>query len=299
MNVTYLIPARDKRSKIELPLKSAFAQTYPCRIIISDQGSTDGTWPFIVDYVRQQNTRHEVWLMQCPHTPPRGMSAFNIHINWLMDKIREGIVLISSADDVAHPEKTSEVVRCFEEHDPAMVLTAQQFQDPDGDCSITAFQEPEQMLTGKKVLDHLIGGSSTLAWSAEFFHKVGGAHGIVGIDCFLPFLAAQDKGCYWTPKVLHSYINHADAGNMGLGGVLRAAVLANDVKRQKQIAELIQYQMCTMSVQLAGKAQELYPDMSMEDRSTMYSEVMSRAYGWTNARNVLTDEGIEPLRMTP
>lgn len=298
MKVTYLLPARDKRDKIELALKSALLQTYPCTIVISDQGSTDGTWPFIVEYCKRYQTHHQVILTQCPHVPPRSMSAFNVHINWLMSKVSQGIVLISSADDVAHEEKTAHVVECFEKHDPAMVLTAQEFVDPVAKTSaITAFSEKEGFVTGKQILEHLIGGSSTLAWTAEFFHKIGGSRGVIGIDTFLPFLAAQDKGCYWTPRVLHSYIKWADENNMGLGGVLAAADQEKDEQKKKQIAEMIQYQMTSVATALAAVAQDTYPNMSGEDRLALFTDIGNRAYGWARARDLLTEERIEPLRM--
>lgn len=300
MKVAHVVPARNKIQNIKMCLDSLMAQTcHGAQLVVSDQCSTDGTDRFIKEYMSKYDGPNEVLLLNCPLNYEPGMSAFNMHINWIMSQLDADLVLITAADDVTYPDRTTKVAEAYQESGSAMIVTAQEFYDPQkGQMEgITGFSRDAGFLTGAEIIENHVGGSSSLAWSSEFFRKVGGCEGIIPFDVYLPFLAAQDDGCYWIPDILHCYINWADANNTGLGGVNRQNQIENKVDAQRQTSECMQYQITASLVELACKAGELYPETPQSDLMALFTELQKRAFMWVKERNYLTYAKVPPLPM--
>lgn len=302
MKASYVVFARNKRKHLEACLQSAVAQSWSdLEIVFSDQGSTDGTRELMQEYADRYKGPAKIRVLDCPDRTPPGMSALNEHLNWIMTQLDTDVVLVSASDDVAHPNRTAKVMQAYEQHDPAMVLTAMQFDDVDNPAgrSIgnTAYERPEGFLTGAEIIENHIGGSASQSWRLDFFNKIGGCKGIQPQDVFYCFLAAQDKGVYWLPEQLYCYVMHADEHNTGLGGVQLAAQYAGDKDKSAQVVELMHYQITSSYCALVERAQELYPNMRDADRTRLFHELLSRAYSWAKARDTLTYSNVPPLPM--
>ena len=89
------------RSRTRLkPSGDQVAQTYqPLEILLSDQGSVDGTTTILDDLTRTYNGPHQVRRLQCPVVAPRGMPGLNEHINWAMTQTDADVIVSLSADD--------------------------------------------------------------------------------------------------------------------------------------------------------------------------------------------------------
>lgn len=273
------------------------AQTYsPMQIVFSDQGSVDGSMEYIREQTKYYDGPNELVFLDCPDIPPRSMSALNAHINWIHDTIDADIFILTSADDVTHPQRCEYVVRAFEEHNPAMVLCAMEFNNPGKtEHEVTAFQHEEGFITGAQIIQDKVGGSSAPSWSRDFYEAIGKVHGITPNDVYMSYLASQDRGVFWMPLVLQAYVNYADENNTGLGGVMRAAQQKNDLVLEAQIRELQQYEIQSTYIKIAMKCAELYPDWREEDRIALFSEISNQSFNWCVTRDYLTERKIPPI----
>lgn len=293
MRVAHIIPARDKAAQVAKTVYAALKQTYPSHIVLSDQGSTDGTLKILRDIALSYRGPHKVSVLSCPDTEPRGMRGMNAHLDWIMSQIDEDVVLITSADDIPLPERTAKVVRAFQEHKPDMVLTCIFFEEPDGTYyGSTAHPSVEGFVDPALCLQGLVGGSTSHAMTREFYEAVGGFKGICGFDAFWPFLATVRNGAYYINEPLHIYVRHNDPNNTGLEGVYRAA----DDSGKLQLEELMHFQVATAYVH-AARVMERWECPNQDARMALFNEILGRAANWSTVREKMTLKRIDPISL--
>lgn len=297
MNVVFWIPARDKEKAVEMSVRAALAQTYPCRIVISDQGSTDLTRHVILHTIKDYKGHHQIELKECPEIKNKGHIGFNDHMNWFHKNVEYDVCVISSADDFPHPDRVEKVVKAFEEFNPSMVLNRQRFLDPLPDNKLvvvgeSCYPKESRMLGGSEILRQLVGGSSAQAWTREFYENIYPLEDLTLMDVYMPFLASQTaQGCYYLNESLHSYIRWSDVSNMGAQGELAAT---ESEEEKAKLCELIFYRLTNTYAKAALKSEELYPNAPAEDRQTVYELIVENAVRWANQRNVMTMNRIQP-----
>jgi glycosyltransferase involved in cell wall biosynthesis len=291
MRIAHIVPCRDKEKHVAKTVLSVLDQTLPCHVVLSDQGSTDKSFEILLALKSHYRGPHKVSVLRCPDTEPKGMRGMNAHLDWIMSQIDEDVILITSADDLAYPDRNEKVAKAFSEKKPDMVLTALHFVEPDMKIyGVTARPKEDGFVTPKECLEGLVGGSTAHAWTRDFYNAVGGFGGICGFDAFWPFLATVRNGAYFIREELHAYVRHADPNNTGLEGVRRAA----DASGQLQIDELMSFQV-TSAYLAANSVMDQWGIEDQEARFTLYNEILSRTAGWSDVRTQMTLKGIPPL----
>lgn len=288
MKTAYLIHARDKmylRAHVEKCVRSAFMQTCaPIEILLSDQGSTDGTRELLQQLAAEYKGPHTVRVLDCPDTTLRGMAGLNAHMAWAMEQTDADIVLLSSADDYALPERTARTLEAFERTGCDMVGTAMYFEDPatgkvDGRSAHTksGWANVDDMVSGK------MGGSSALAVRRSFWQRIQPIPALAGYDVYLPPLAVTLGGFWYVAEPSHVYVKHADVRNMGLEGVIRALPEAErrpvDEHRLFQTAGAWQWVLRRMQSLQVGR-----PD----ERSRVGEAVIAHSDAWLDTRIAMT-----------
>ncbi len=297
MKVSFLVPARDKARHVGNCVASVLAQTYPgLEIILSDQGSIDGTREAMASLVAGYKGPHRVRLVDCPDTEPRGMAGLNAHLRWLHGECDGDIVLMSAADDVAHPERTARTARMFEETGASFVGTQQQFCTPDGVVKgITAHPGHSGMVDARTHLFMLTGSSSSTAWARDLVDKYDPFEESTISDVALPYYACLERGFYFLAEQLHAYLEHADPNNTGLQGALRAAV--GDNAKTAQITEQGFFQLCHTYLAMVRRTQALWPERSDDAVRALHERFFDKAVEWTIVRGELTRMRTDPLAL--
>src|SRR5678815_246024 len=95
-----LLTARDKVRHVAAAVTSMFAQVGPpIELLLSDQGSHDGTATILDDMARSYAGPHKVRRLNCPDIELIGMPGMNAHVNWAMTQTDADVVMQLSADD--------------------------------------------------------------------------------------------------------------------------------------------------------------------------------------------------------
>jgi hypothetical protein len=307
MKTAFMMFARNKAKHVEMTIESILKQTYsPMEILLSDQGSTDGTLEIIKRCAAGYNGPNLVRVLECPDTEQKGMAGLNAHVNWINRQTDADIIIATAADDVAHPERAAETVKIFERYDPFVVSTAMYFMDsPEAsDIGSTAYQG-EGFVGWHDCSELLVGGSSSIAWRREFYDSVGPLDGpCILQDLYLPFMAAAMGKYYFCKAPLHAYIRHADPENTGQEGILRAAEAANDEAEKKRIRETIAFQLAANSLATLRKCDEVIPHFATDKQiaghpmhelhSYLVNKFFNQAMWFIDERTKLTMERIQP-----
>ncbi|MEH6422263.1 glycosyltransferase [Pseudomonas sp. CGJS7] len=102
---------------IRAALDSAFAQTVPCEIIVSNDCSDDGTFDVAEEVVAAYRGPHRVSVRRTETN--LGVSA---HFNDAMALAHGEIIVMMAGDDIAYPERVATILRAFDDTPAAMVL---------------------------------------------------------------------------------------------------------------------------------------------------------------------------------
>ncbi len=295
MKVSFMVPCRDKEHFIRQTATSVLNQTYPCEILLSDQGSTDNSLEIMRDLAFKYDGEHKVRVVQCPHTDVKGMAGFNVHMNWLHTQTDADIIVMTSADDWSHPHRVAYCVKAFEEHQPDLVATCIEFWDGQARASgeVTAFQNDggvDGWVDPRRCLEMKLGGSSAHAWTRDFYDAVGGLPDVCGYDVFWPFLATARKGLWFIQKPLHAYIRWENEANTGLEGIMRASEPA----KVRQLEELAHFQM-SVALWDAAVCLDKWGVNDERFRQPLYETILAWGHGWTKSRLDLTVQKINPM----
>lgn len=267
----------------------------PLEIIFSDHGSEDGTREILEECARGYNGPNTVRLLDCPHRERKGLIGCNVHLDWALTQTDADFLMITSADDVAHPERAAKTVPLYEEFKPDMVLTSQEYMNSDGTVRGRSLgPEETRWCVPKDCTELLVGGSSSQSYSHEFADAVGplGTQ-TCGQDVVMPMLATLRNGAYYLHEVLHYFYEHPDPNNAGLGGVIKAT---DDPKRKLQLEELMHFQGAANWAFIVQRM-EAWGIATHPAASLIANAIIDRTMSWQNCRNKLTFMGVPPLPM--
>lgn len=87
-------------------LDGALSQTVPMQLIVSDDGSSDGTAEVLVDRLRDYRGPHQV-LLRVGH-PNLGLVP---HFNRLMERAEGELIVLFAGDDISYPQRVQRLVQ--------------------------------------------------------------------------------------------------------------------------------------------------------------------------------------------
>jgi hypothetical protein len=260
-------------------------------VIFSDQGSQDGSWEILKDEASKYDGPHKVRIMQCPETEVRGMPGLNEHLNWIHNQTDADVFISSAADDIPYPARARKTIEAFEKYSPSMVITGMFFANPDGSYhGETGFPEEDGWVKVEDVYTKYVGGSTTQAWTRQFYEKIGGLQGVGSPDMVLPFLAIIDKGAYFLKERLHCYCKVVDEHNTGLEGVYAAAQNDNE---KLAIEELMHFQVLA-GIFTAGLKMQEAGLITPEANAALVEQIMDRSASWQNTRQRMSLLKVQP-----
>ena len=102
---------------IRAALDSAFAQTVPCEIIVSNDCSDDGTFEIAAEQVAAYEGPHRVSVRRSSRN--LGVTG---HFNEVMALAGGDIIVMMAGDDIAYPERVATIVEAFRQAPQATVL---------------------------------------------------------------------------------------------------------------------------------------------------------------------------------
>ncbi|MES2753555.1 MAG: glycosyltransferase [Pseudomonadota bacterium] len=109
--VTLIIVAFNQEAFIPAAIAGAFAQDYPnLEVILSDDGSTDSTWPLIQRAAADYQGSHDVSANQTPAN--HGLLAHIVHA---FGKATGELIVIGAGDDVSLPARVATLARRWRE----------------------------------------------------------------------------------------------------------------------------------------------------------------------------------------
>lgn len=272
------------------------AQTYsPMEIILSDQGSMDGTLQILKDMAAAYTGPNTVRVLECPHTEFKGMAGLNQHLNWLHTQIEGDIVIMCSADDLNHPDRAKHTVEAFEAHNPSYVGTCVQYLDADKKFTgeITA-KDTDGFIDPVENINTLIGSSASSAWSRDLYDKYGPLTNVESQDITLPFFATLERGLYYVSLPLHAYVRHADENNTGMEGVVRSA---KSEPERLALVETCNYHFTSIFMTLLRRTQEQQIELKPELVDALVNKLLYAVNIWTLSRDNITMARIEPRLM--
>lgn len=235
--------------------------------------------------------KHTIKVLQCPNTEHKGMVGMNAHLNWMMDQTEADIFIIMSADDLSDPRRAEETVKAFKEHQPSIVLTGIHFVETDGTyVGVNAKPSESCFVTSETCIAEMIGGSTSIAWTREFFDLAGPLPGVSSVDMYMPFLGIQHKGTYYLHQPLLTYIRYADPDNTGLEGVMRAA----DDAGKFPIEELMHFQVTSaLFMILACMMRNGWNNEAA--KAELFERILERSASWVSVRHAMTLHKINPI----
>lgn len=297
MKVSFIVPCRDKARFVGDTVNSVLAQTYsPMEIVLSDQGSTDGSFEIMSQLAAKYNGANTVRVLQCPDTEMKGMAGLNRHLNWLHTQITGDVVIMCSADDLNHPERAKKTVEAFEKFNPSYVGTCVQYCDADGKFTgeITSNENGDGFIDPVANINHLVGSSASSAWARDLYEKYAPLERVESQDITLPFFATLERGLYYIAEPLHAYFRRADENNTGMEGVVRSAKTEED---KHAWTETCNYHFTSIFMTLLRRCEAMGINLRQEVFDALVSKLLYAANIWTISRDNLTMLRIPPRAM--
>jgi len=295
MQFCFALPVRDKAKYLAKTVNSILRQDYsPLEILLSDQGSVDGSWEILKDIKARYDGPHSVRVVQCPHIDIYGMPALNEHLNWMHNQTDATHFLSCSADDLEFPQRTRLTVNAFKEFDPSMVMAGMVFMEEDGMVNgATGYPIESGWIKASEMFARYIGGSTVHAWTRDIYEKVGGLQGVASPDMVLPMLATIDKGAYFIADQVHAHRRVVDSNNTGLEGVIRAATTHEELM---QLEELCHFQITAAMFTIAQKMKESGLE-SADATKALIECICSRAGSWQTVRQKMAIHRVRPIAL--
>lgn len=298
-NVSFFVPCRNKEAHIAKTVRCVLSQitTKPIEILLSDQGSTDKSLQIMQEHAAAYKGPHTVKVVQCPDTHYSGMAGLNAHLIWLQTQTQADLVLMTSADDLVHPERTEHVVKAFEKHNPDWIATAMVFTNPNtGEVEAMSSstkeipQDSEGFISALEVIHSTFGGQCSTAWRKEFFDRYLPT-GIECTDVVQPFFAALERGFFYINKPLQIYVNHASEDNTGIEGQMRAAKTSDE---KTQLNELGHYHLASNFFSIIRRLQNEYKKIPRDVEDAIMQRAIDSSHVMVQLRDMLTMQKIQP-----
>jgi len=186
-------------------MESLLAQSYPqIEIVVSDDGSTDGTRELLAAYARQ-HPRIRVLEVN-------GNLGFNRNFARCFAACRGELISPCDQDDIWHPEKTWRLVQAL--GDATLVYANSRYIDSEGRPLQRQLSDEVRMVGGSDPRAFLFG--NCVSGHAMLFHRslvaaAGEFPPAVYFDWWLAFVAANVGRVAYLDEVLVDYRRHAQA----------------------------------------------------------------------------------------
>lgn len=305
-----IVPTRNKNkpvpglagmSAIERCARSVLGQSIArdLKIVFFDQGSTDGTREKIEALIDEYGGRApQAQLIFCPENPShhRGTNAsINADFDFAIRYVEADVIMVTCGDDWAHPLRAERVMAAFAAHNPSWVGTKQQIERGGAIVGHSIFPDCyTRWVSAAEAIRHQIGSSGSMAWSRDLYERHGPMRGIESNDVILPVMALFERGLYYIDEPLHTYVEYADLGNLGMEGKLRAA---RDPAERAQLAEINVFHNAFNWSRVYARlaAAGFMGRLSADAQSALLEKLIGTAAGWANCREELILAGVEPI----
>lgn len=205
--VTLLVIAYRMAATIDQAMRSAFAQTIPCEIIVSDDSSGDDTVAIARAITEDYSGPHRVRVRSTARN--LGLCA---HLDELANEASGEILVFLAGDDVAYPERVEKLLAAFAENPAAEVVgSAVDEIDPDGATirrgvrALPRRVEQRWLLTCGKMTTVL---GASMAVRRSLIADLPPLQGSIE-DNMLTLRAALIGECLCLPEALLGYRRHA------------------------------------------------------------------------------------------
>lgn len=301
MKVDFVVPVRNKAKFVGKTVDSILAQTYsPMRIVLSDQGSTDGSTEILYEKVRQYNGPNEVQIIHCPDTEYRGQAGLARHWNWLHQQIDGDLIIACAADDLNHPDRAKHTVAAFEEFNPSYIGTRVAMRNPDGSFVNETFfyDRRSRWIPGDKhFFEFQIGSAGSGAWARDLWDKHGPLVDCETQDMILPCMSLVERGFYFIDLPLHIHIMWRDPNNTGYDGRIRAA--REGSREWYQLSEVNAWHNTSNWWDIVRRMRECggFAKLPSDGQTALLEKATQDSYMWKLLRDKLTMRRIPPVNM--
>lgn len=129
--VTFALFTYNQERYVAEAVRGALSQTYsPLEIIISDDGSSDGTFEVVQEMVRQYQGPHEIRLNRNVKN-----IGVNRHVNLVCSQLAKGgLIVVQAGDDISEPSRVSETVGVWLAQNSSAICCNAMLIDSDGQC---------------------------------------------------------------------------------------------------------------------------------------------------------------------
>lgn len=298
--VSFIVPCRDKAKHVASCVRSVLAQTYsPMEIVLSDQGSTDGTLEIIKRLAADYDGPNTVRVIECPDVGYRGMAGLNVHLNWIHTQIDGDLVINCAADDLNAPARVERTVQAWKEFHPSFIGTCVEYHDPEaqklvGYTAQISTSDGDGWVDPVENITKLVGSSASSCWARDLWDKYAPLIGIESQDVLLPFFATLERGLYYISEPLHAYLQHADVNNTGLTGVLRAAKTPEEDLAAR---EIINFHVTSNWFAILRRCQEMKISLTPELEHTLCETALTNANMWAMSRDFAVMNRVTPITM--
>lgn len=303
MKLAHIVTIRDKAAHVEKCARAVLAQTMPIHAVFSDQGSTDGSLDIVKRIRDEYSGPHDILILEGAPTERRGMAGLVAHLNYVHENLPDGVEYVSmtSADDFDEPTRDERVMAAFEKHDPDFVGVRSMIAKPGYGPHAESFfpDRYSRWIAVGEAIRYGILSACSASWSVELWKRLAPLRGVESADFTVPMMALFGKGFYYIDEPLHTYVEHADANNTGVEGVLRAALAANDPDEVRRINEINEFHNCYNWTALWRRLSEsgYIGRMSSDANQALTDRIFNRALGWAVVRESMILDRIEPRNM--
>ena len=239
--VTYLLILYNQERYAAEAVRSALAQTYsPLEIVISDDGSTDGTWATIESAVRDYRGPHKIILNR--NDPNVGIGE---HFNRIVPLGSGEWCVVAAGDDVSDPRRVEMLLQaCSREKNLKAAFSKYERIDEEGSPLATNFP-PHFQAASTEIYDmrrwlilcrkygYLAFSGCTAMWHRSLFDDFGKLdQAVISEDVVLGFRALLTGRILVHEAILVKYRVH--------GGNISGAASTEGLEKLKHYAKSIQ-----------------------------------------------------------
>lgn len=291
--ITFLMTAFEQEAYVGEAVRSILAQDCaPLEIILSDDGSGDGTYAII---------EHEAATYRGPHIIRLNRNPENLgsvaHLNKLMTMARGRFIVLGHGDDVAHAGRARALTEAWTRRRASLVTSNAIMTDaalrPQGRLSAMT-------KSGGIVLDTLIARMShralvgaTMAWDRDLFDRFGpiktAALPLGPADQLLPIRAGLLKGVWFIAQPLLRYRRHErNMSHDFFRGLDRPA------QSEARAARRLTVLMCVLEELVAARNRGDDSETFRDGQRKLQRAIIDAVHEWTRIRNGLLAIGRRP-----